>query len=802
MTRRLLILLAGAVLPTLAAGATFTVTNTNDSGAGSLRQAILDANANPGPDTIDFAITGSGVQTISPVSPLPPITDPVTIDGYTQTGATPNGQFQSDDAVLLIELDGTNAGATAKGLVVEGAGSLVRGLVVNRFASAGIEIHSDGNVVEGNFVGTDAAGMSALPNGNGGIVIGFGASGFGNRIGGTSFQARNLISGNVGPGVSAAFGANHVEGNFIGVDATGAAALGNSDRGVSVSGTANVVGGSAYETRNIISGNARGAQLDGSDHVLQGNYIGTDATGAFALSNLNEGVNVNGASGVLIGGPSGGPPPGPGNLISGNVGHGIDLFAGATGTQIQGNVIGSDTTGQVPLGNSLDGIAIAGSGNTVGGAGDLENYIAFNGTDPALHGSGVEVMNGAFTGNAIRGNAYGYDNARLAVDLRQPGDGSGGVTPNDPLDADGGANLLQNFPIIQSVVYGESTTEITGKLDSAPSTTYDLDFYVNLACSRFPRDFLQGLYVASAPTTTDGSGHAAFDVVLPQGVFPGFRFAATATDPAGNTSELGQRIIFSVDVRSGPPAGGTPITVSGTDFADPTTLTFGGVAAPAAFVDDHTLTTVSPALPAGTVNDIVATTPDTTTGTLAMGWVADFLDVPGSQQFYAYVTTLVADGITAGVGGGNYGVSAPTLRQQMAVFILKAKHGLCYSPPPCVGTFTDVPCSSNFAPWIEAMANEGITGGCGGGNFCPTNPVRRDQMAVFLLKGEHGSNYLPPTCQGIFGDVACPSQFADWIEQLSNEQITGGCGGGNYCPGNANTRGQMAVFLTKTFHLQ
>ncbi len=154
------------------------------------------------------------------------------------------------------------------------------------------------------------------------------------------------------------------------------------------------------------------------------------------------------------------------------------------------------------------------------------------------------------------------------------------------------------------------------------------------------------------------------------------------------------------------------------------------------------------------------------------------------------------------MGGGNYGVDAPTLRQQMAVFILKAEHGLCYTPPPCVGTFTDVPCSSNFAPWIEAMANEGITGGCGNGNFCPTNPVRRDQMAVFLMKGEHGSSYVPPTCQGIFGDVACPSNFADWIEQLSAEQITGGCGGGNYCPANANTRGQMAVFLTKTFHLQ
>ena len=184
------------------------------------------------------------------------------------------------------------------------------------------------------------------------------------------------------------------------------------------------------------------------------------------------------------------------------------------------------------------------------------------------------------------------------------------------------------------------------------------------------------------------------------------------------------------------------------------------------------------------------------------GWVADFLDVPGSHQFYAFVTTLVSNGITVGVGGGNYGVDAPTLRQQMAVFILKAKHGLCYTPPPCSGVFADVPCSSTFAPWIEAMAAEGITGGCGGGNFCPTNSVLRQQMAVFLLKGEHGSSYVPPACTGIFGDVTCPSTFADWIEQLAAEQITGGCGGGNYCPLNANTRGQMAVFLTKTFQLQ
>jgi hypothetical protein len=137
----------------------------------------------------------------------------------------------------------------------------------------------------------------------------------------------------------------------------------------------------------------------------------------------------------------------------------------------------------------------------------------------------------------------------------------------------------------------------------------------------------------------------------------------------------------------------------------------------------------------------------------------------------------------------------------MAVFILKAEHGICYTPPPCAGIFPDVPCTSSFAPWIEAMAAEGITSGCGGGKFCPLAPVRRDQMAVFLLKGEHGESYVPPPCAGIFADVPCPGPFADWIEQIKAEGITSGCGTGTYCPSNNNTRGQMAVFLVKTFRL-
>ncbi|HYX22385.1 MAG TPA: hypothetical protein VFA98_16195 [Thermoanaerobaculia bacterium] len=117
-------------------------------------------------------------------------------------------------------------------------------------------------------------------------------------------------------------------------------------------------------------------------------------------------------------------------------------------------------------------------------------------------------------------------------------------------------------------------------------------------------------------------------------------------------------------------------------------------------------------------------------------------------------------------------------------------------------SFTDVPTSLNFYPFIENIFHNGITGGCGGSGYCPATAVNRGQMAVFLLKAEHGSTYVPPACHSTFLDVPCPSLFADWIEELQNESVTGGCGGGNYCPDNPNTRGQMAVFLVKTFGLQ
>ncbi len=197
--------------------------------------------------------------------------------------------------------------------------------------------------------------------------------------------------------------------------------------------------------------------------------------------------------------------------------------------------------------------------------------------------------------------------------------------------------------------------------------------------------------------------------------------------------------------------------------------------------------------------DELLSTGQTRTWTLHVG--ESFADVPPSNGFYAFVENIFHNGVTGGCGGGAYCGGADVSRAQMAVFLLKAQHGSSFVPPPCSGVFADVACPSLFADWIEDLSAEGITGGCGGGNYCPSNPVTRAQMSAFLLKARHGAGFVPPPCMGIFADVACPSLFADWIEELSSEGITAGCGGGDYCPSSANTRGQMAVFLVKTFGL-
>jgi hypothetical protein len=182
-----------------------------------------------------------------------------------------------------------------------------------------------------------------------------------------------------------------------------------------------------------------------------------------------------------------------------------------------------------------------------------------------------------------------------------------------------------------------------------------------------------------------------------------------------------------------------------------------------------------------------------------------FDDVASSDPFYRYIETIFHFGVTGGCGAPGYCPATSVTRAQMAVFLLKAKNGAAYTPPACTGTvFPDVPCTGGiFDPWIEDLAGQGFTGGCGGGNYCPGDPVTRAQMAVFLLKVKQGGPYVPPACTGtVFTDVPCTGGIFDpWIEDLAGRGVTGGCGSGAYCPGNPNTRGQMAVFLTKTFSL-
>ncbi|MBS1811295.1 MAG: hypothetical protein JST84_24235 [Acidobacteria bacterium] len=435
--------------------ATFTVTNTNDSGAGSLRQAILNANASPGADVIDFNL-GVGTPTINLLSSLPTITDAITIDGNTG-GST------------RVELNGANAGGGAYGIYITAGNSTVASLVINSFSQfgtgqGGILLQTNGgNTVRNCYIGTNAAGTAALSNSARGILIqnsanntiggtsaaernvisansngieirgvsstgnkiignylGTNASGtaslsFGNgvyildapnnTIGGITAGERNLISGNNNGlsinGTSAT--GNKIIGNYIGTNAAGTAAIANSN-GVLTGGPNTIIGGTTASERNIISGNSTGVYLSNGNTTgckVMGNYIGTDVTGTVAVGNTNIGVYFYTAANNVIGGTTAGER----NIISGN-GTGIVMepFAGTTNNAVRGNYIGTDVNGTADLGNTLDGVSIAGPNNIVGGATAGErNIISGN------NRYGVTFPNTAATGNKVIGNYIGTD---------------------------------------------------------------------------------------------------------------------------------------------------------------------------------------------------------------------------------------------------------------------------------------------------------------------------------------------------------------------------------------------------------
>jgi CSLREA domain-containing protein len=509
MSSRACVLVLGLLtVPGSAHAATFTVnatTNESDAVPGNgvcltglgkctLRAAIQEANVTTTRDTIAFAI-GTGPQRITLTAALPAITQPVIVDGSTQAGFA---------GVPLIEIDGSALGLV-DGIVVNGGGSTIRSLVVNRFNGNGILLQfKGGNAVEGCYIGTDQTGIQEARN----LLAGIRIDTYSNRIGGTAIAQRNVISGNGGLGI---------EGGIL---IFGETAVGN---------------------------------------IVQGNFIGLDATGMNPIGNLGRGVAIHFASYNLIGGAE----PGAGNLISGNRASGVRIMSSSTGNVVMKNWIGVNKAGQMKFGTypepgvlgNARGVQVRGDSNVVS-----DNFIAGNTEDGVLFydGTGRDLIPAGYpTGNLVQNNLIfqnGFNgigafvgernqfvhntifgNGHLAINLEDRVFGL--VTPNDSDDSDLGTNESQNFPEIVIAVNNGTQTSLAGFLVSKPSAAYTLEVFATPACS--PSGHGEGLYpLQQAIVNTNASGNAQINIVLPYAVPKGWFMTMTATDPVGNTSEM------------------------------------------------------------------------------------------------------------------------------------------------------------------------------------------------------------------------------------------------------------------------
>jgi CSLREA domain-containing protein len=476
---------------------------------------------------------------------IPTIASNVVVQGN-YIGTTASGNADLGNGGPGIDVEDNQTQNTRIGGAAPGEGNVISGN-----GASGIFVHDQaiGTIVQGNRIGTNAAGTAAIPNGDQGIRLDGAVN---TTIGGTAAGAGNLISGNGREGVFILGGASNttIQGNRIGTDAAGAAAIGNGTGGMRVeTSTSTQVGGTAAGARNQISGNGGvgiAVFVGAAGAIVEGNYIGTDGTGAAAVPNAIGGVvlSSDGADDRI-----GGTAAGAGNLISGNNAYGIRLDSGS-GFTIQGNSIGTDAAGASPLPNDGPGIQFfASSTNTIGGvAAGAGNTISFNaesglfvgivssnnsiiGNAIASNGqAGIFVINGS-TGNLIQGNRV-RSNGGLGIDLDPVG-----VTPNDPGDADAGANRRQNVPVVATATTG-GTTAVAGTLNSTPNTNgFRIEVFRNAACD--PSGNGEGeAFLGATTANTDANGNAAWNLAGLPAVPVGTFITATATAPTNDTSEF------------------------------------------------------------------------------------------------------------------------------------------------------------------------------------------------------------------------------------------------------------------------
>lgn len=393
-----------------------TADDQDDDGECTLREAIVASNtdtasgalageciAGSGDDIINFNIAGAGVRTIVPLSQLPPVEAKVDINGYSQPGATANTAIAPAalNGNLLIEIDGTNVANYAllfDGDAAGGAGSSVRGLVINRFTGNTIVVGANNITVAGNYIGTDPTGLIDFGNTGPGITWQYGTTDtFDANIGGLSPADRNLISGNEDAGSYPSNGWTF-QGNFIGVDATGLVAMGNSTAGasggISTDNCENVtIGGDQPGAINVIaSNNSHGVAPDFTQNIIiAGNYIGVGADGTTSLPNGGAGIVLTNSTNALIGGST----EGSGNTIANSTLQGVYLGTGNDGVVVAGNTVSSNTTGGIYTQGGVN-ITIGGTTSTIA------NTVDSNGSDGI---NTFESSNVLIGGNTINSNS-------------------------------------------------------------------------------------------------------------------------------------------------------------------------------------------------------------------------------------------------------------------------------------------------------------------------------------------------------------------------------------------------------------
>jgi hypothetical protein len=780
-----------------------------DTGTGTctLVDAITYANANAGPDEIRFEIPGTGPHTINSA---PAVTDPATIDGYTQPGSSPNtsGPGLPGNAALMIVLSSR--------LDLQAGHTTVRGLVV-----AGILVKSsdgstlEGDVLEGNFVGTDQAGTGA--SGGSGIVID-GANG--ETIGGSTPRARNVIAGNAAPGIRVTGGLDVVvAGNFIGVDRTGAAPLPN-DVGVEVGANARVlIGAATAGAGNVISAN-RGSGirvgLSGAADI-KGNLIGTDLSGAAPLGNGAKGIWIVGTAGVVSE-----------NVIAHNgaddpVGGGIVLEEdpSSVGYSILQNAIFGNTSDGT-LSNRGLGIDLAADGPTANDDCDLDLGPNHQQNAPVL--SAAE-SNGSTTRvqgvlNSIPSETYRIEFfANPACDTSGSGPGRTYLGFVETLIE---ASCVGSFDVMLPLAVAEGqqvTATATGPLAVSP---------------------------VPPPDTSEFSSCIAVSVQAPTSTPTPTQTATPSASPSPTPTHT-------------PTPTGTP-TPTATPTITPT-------ATPTPTVTPTpTPTPTATLIPTPTFTPTPTLTPTPTPTPQVSAWALDVDSSPGSGSYGNGVletgeaipvrpswrnpggATLAASGVASaftGPAGGSYSIADNAASYAIAPGSADGCAALsnCYlmsvsrsgarpathwdsqftetlTPSPAGpktwklhlgGSFTDVPRTYLFYKKIETVLHTGITVGCTTTTYCPNDKIRRDQMGIFLARAvAGGAANIPPSgtvgpspynCSAggvsLFSDVVPTDPACRSLHYIAAQNVTAGCSGGAFCVGSNVTRSDMGLFVAR-----